>query len=1276
MTSHTNPADGQQGPRDPNLERATEVEGYRVLPPCVLYGKIGQGGMGAVYRGRHLNLDIDVAVKLLKPGLTEGEEEFVLRFKREARSAAQINHQNVVRVFDVAEDQGVHYLVMELVQGETARERVGRKGALAVGEALQVVYGAALGLNEAHQKGFVHRDIKPDNIMVAANGQVKLADLGLAKPTIRRDDSLMSVAGVVMGTPQYMPPEQWQDSSAVTEASDVWALGATLYFLLVGEEAIARDALPAVMNRICNRPFPDPRDKKKDIPDDVAELVLRATAREPDKRFLDAGEFAAAIEALKTRREALRDNAHEPGEEQMTLLSPPPAKTLARIKFWLEEQTKKARTERQTGPVDGGAGAGAAAAQPAGTQSAAAAPKAAPAAAAPAPSPAGSSRRSALWFAAVLVVVAVGAVFVRPWIGGRPAAPATGEVATAQPGAAAPTPSTPVEANPVEANPVGANPVEAKPVDAKPFEPKPAEAKPVAAKPVELPPATLTPATLTPAPVPQMAPDAAAQLDDSLRAQAVGHAAAAEATLRRLLERVADAERVRVAASADIERLLAERRAGSGSAAALAELDATIERARDALWMAERRSTALRTRADRDEPEVQRLLAAARAGLDAGRYDEPTRQALVNASDRVTAFERFVADLDELLPRRHAALPAASVLAPVVMQPGANDRPLALRAIDDALRHVDAQWEQGRGDGVRERLDAVAFLTAPEQVERWRTLVQHEREANDHLVRWRGVVPLGFAHDTLAHVEAAREGLLGSDAAEADRALALAKAALLRAADWRPVAQDVEALRTIERALAEDLPTEALLQANASVQQLVDEPSIGVDAYRAGVAAWPDRLAAALLLWHGEQPVAADARFAKHAIALRDRATGERRADLQRVLAEITERAEATQRALAAALAVEELLRRPWAAAVPGFAAAVQALAAAAEALRDGKLAHAEQQPRAAEVLATAQRLMATFADASAERATASADDDEVAAIAAWLATTSPKHPSLPALEQRAQAAAARAAAERPRRLLAERGFVPAADAATDATTGWPTRIVHEKSGITLRFVPAGTFLMGSLPDEADRQPNERQHRRTIDEPYYLGETEVTQAEWNRVLGENPSHFASDDLPVEKVRLADCERFCQQAGGGLRLPSEAEWEYACRAGSTAPFATGATITTDAANYDGNYAYGSGSTGTYRERTVPARSLPANAWGFFEMHGNVAEWCQDQLADYPASGTQAPQVSAGDPNKTARVIRGGSWSSFPRELRAASRRGHLPANADFTIGLRVAISLPR
>lgn len=323
---------------DSNLSSAKEVEGYKVLPPCVLYGKIGQGGMGAVYRGRHLNLDIDVAVKCLKPDLTGEDEQFVVRFRREARSAARINHQNVVRVFDVSEEQGLHYIVMELVQGETARQRVQRKGTLSVGEALEIVYGAASGLGEAHSKGFIHRDIKPDNLMIASNGVVKVADLGLAKPSGQSNMSMVSGTNLIMGTPHYMPPEQWENTATVTAAADVWALGATLYYLLVGGEAIGEKSLPAIMQRIVLKDFPDVREKRADVPDDVAEFIQRATKKDPAERFADATEMALAIDQMVTRRQTLEDNAAVADQDQNTLLSPPPAKTLAKIKFWLDEQ--------------------------------------------------------------------------------------------------------------------------------------------------------------------------------------------------------------------------------------------------------------------------------------------------------------------------------------------------------------------------------------------------------------------------------------------------------------------------------------------------------------------------------------------------------------------------------------------------------------------------------------------------------------------------------------------------------------------------------------------------------------------------------------------------------------------------------------------------------------------------------------------------------------------------------------------------------------------------
>jgi serine/threonine protein kinase len=346
---------------DELLSKVTEVAGYKVLPPCVIYAKIGQGGMGAVYRGHHLNLDIDVAVKCLKPSLVADDPQFVARFRREGQSAARINHQNVIRVFDVAEDHGLHYLIMEMVQGETARQRVDRKGPLAVGEALQILFEAAQGLGAAHHLGIVHRDIKPDNLLVSTRGHVKVADLGLAKPTFERDGkSMLSSPNQIMGTPSYMPPEQWE-GGPISPAADVWALGATLWFLLVGREAIVDDSPARIMSRIVMQPFPDVQKARGGIPADVAAVIAKATAKDPGERYLDAGDLADAIGALPTRRQSLRD-ARAGTTELRTLVSPPPIKNLEQIKQWLREDLRTrvqtpgrpepgpVKTELQAGP--------------------------------------------------------------------------------------------------------------------------------------------------------------------------------------------------------------------------------------------------------------------------------------------------------------------------------------------------------------------------------------------------------------------------------------------------------------------------------------------------------------------------------------------------------------------------------------------------------------------------------------------------------------------------------------------------------------------------------------------------------------------------------------------------------------------------------------------------------------------------------------------------------------------------------------------------------------
>jgi formylglycine-generating enzyme required for sulfatase activity len=270
------------------------------------------------------------------------------------------------------------------------------------------------------------------------------------------------------------------------------------------------------------------------------------------------------------------------------------------------------------------------------------------------------------------------------------------------------------------------------------------------------------------------------------------------------------------------------------------------------------------------------------------------------------------------------------------------------------------------------------------------------------------------------------------------------------------------------------------------------------------------------------------------------------------------------------------------------------------------------------------------------------------------------------------EAAAAKAAAAAAVAKWRSSGLRPVESSGIDPQTGMPKKVVHDATGAVLVLISAGEFQMGSPEREEGRGDDERQHRRVIRQAFYLGETEVTQAQWRKVMGSNPSRFkGSDTLPVDNVNWNDCQEFVRKAGGGLRLPSEAEWEYACRAGTTTPFSFGATVTPQQANYDGNLPYGGASKGLYREQTVAAGSLPANAWGLHDMHGNVWEWCEDGYAAYPANGTEAPAQGAG-----ARVLRGGSWRNSASYCRAAYRYDFGPGYRLGLVGLRLARTLPQ
>ena len=243
-------------------------------------------------------------------------------------------------------------------------------------------------------------------------------------------------------------------------------------------------------------------------------------------------------------------------------------------------------------------------------------------------------------------------------------------------------------------------------------------------------------------------------------------------------------------------------------------------------------------------------------------------------------------------------------------------------------------------------------------------------------------------------------------------------------------------------------------------------------------------------------------------------------------------------------------------------------------------------------------------------------------------------------------------------------------------------------------LIPGGTFIMGSPPDELDRRTNEGpQHSVTVP-PFLMGRYPITQAQWrsialrpdlqvNQELNPDPAYFKGDDHPVGQVSWHDATEFCQRltrlTQHPYRLPTEAEWEYACRAGTPTPFHFGETITTDLANYRGtdnkeqnwSGSYGDGPKGIYRQTTTPVNEFPiANAFGLCDLHGNVWEWCLDHWHDNYEDAPNDGSAWLEDEEDGTRVLRGGSWFYDPRLCRSALRNDFYPVVRYVDIGFRV------
>jgi eukaryotic-like serine/threonine-protein kinase len=281
---------------------------------------VGSGGMSSVFRARDLQLERQVAIKILLDRYV-GDPEYLERFRREARAVAKLSHPNIVTVIDRGDDDGRQYIVFEHVDGENLKELVVRSGPLPVRRALELALGVADGLSFAHEHGLVHRDVKPQNVLLNSEGEVKVTDFGIARSL--HVDHGVTQTGTVLGTGEYLAPEQ-ASGKPVAPATDVYSLGVVLWELLTGEVPFTGENFVAVALKHVNEPPPSLRAARPDVSPRLAAAVERALAKDPAQRFPTMAAFARELRGcLAELDEAAPALAED--DAALTLVTRPPA---------------------------------------------------------------------------------------------------------------------------------------------------------------------------------------------------------------------------------------------------------------------------------------------------------------------------------------------------------------------------------------------------------------------------------------------------------------------------------------------------------------------------------------------------------------------------------------------------------------------------------------------------------------------------------------------------------------------------------------------------------------------------------------------------------------------------------------------------------------------------------------------------------------------------------------------------------------------------------------
>ncbi|MBU6414053.1 MAG: serine/threonine protein kinase [Planctomycetes bacterium] len=268
-----------------------KIPGYKIIK------KLGAGAMASVMLGRQLSLDRLVAIKLLPKKFT-GNPQFIERFYAEGRAAAQLNHPNIVQAYDVGKAGDYHYFVMEYVEGRTAYDDIARLKRYTEKDAIEIILQISEALLHAHEKGLIHRDVKPKNIMITKEGVAKLADMGLAR-AISDKEAAEAEAGKAFGTPYYISPEQIRGEKNITPAADIYSLGATLYHMLTGQVPFEGKNPSEVMHKHLKAELPQPDHINAKLSAGISEIVEMMMAKDPGQRYRNCRDLIVDLKAVK-----------------------------------------------------------------------------------------------------------------------------------------------------------------------------------------------------------------------------------------------------------------------------------------------------------------------------------------------------------------------------------------------------------------------------------------------------------------------------------------------------------------------------------------------------------------------------------------------------------------------------------------------------------------------------------------------------------------------------------------------------------------------------------------------------------------------------------------------------------------------------------------------------------------------------------------------------------------------------------------------------------------